>query len=133
MRQPGSGQTPEQSRRHQRQAVVGAADTRRRLRWAVLLPALISAVFAATAVLAPAPDPLGPPDAWADDSMFSWAPVADATSYVVVSSLGGRTTQRVVPCCSMKLPGIEATASHFVRVNRAGGRWAQAGRRYGGH
>jgi len=76
----------------------------------------------------PQQNPLAAPAAWTDQSTLSWTPVADATSYVVVSNLGGRITQHVVTCCSWTMDGLEATASHFVRANRPGSKWTRAGR-----
>jgi hypothetical protein len=128
MQNPGRGQAPEQSRRHQRPAVVGAARARRRFRPGALLAALgCGALVAATVAALPQEDPLAAPAAWSDQTTLSWTPVADATSYVVVSNIGGRITQHVVSCCSWTMDGLEATASHFVRANRPGSRWTRAG------
>ena len=130
MRNPGRGLAPEQSRRHQRQAVVGAASARRRFRPVGLLAALACGAFVAAAVTVPGQDPLAAPDAWTDGDTLGWAQVGDADSYVVVSDLGGRTTQRVITCCSVKLEGVAVTATYFVRTNRPGSKWTRAGRRH---
>lgn len=128
MQNPGRGQAPEQSRRHQRPAVVGAARARRRFRPGALLAALgCGALVAATVAVLPQEDPLAAPAAWTDQTTLSWTPVANATSYVVVSNIGGRITQHVVTCCSWTMDGLEATASHFVRANRPGSKWTRAG------
>ncbi len=130
MDNPGRGLAPEQSRRHQRQAVVGAASARRRFRPVGLLAAIACGALLAAVVTVPGQDPLAAPDAWTDGDTLGWAPVTDAETYVVVADIGGRTTQRVMTCCSFTMEGVAKTAAYYVRANRPGSKWTRAGHRH---
>jgi hypothetical protein len=90
--------------------------------------------LAAAAVTVPAPaatdSPLAVPDTWADDSTLSWTPVRNARSYVILADAGGRVSQQVAACCSIRTGArTAASTTYYVRSDVLGSRWTRIWKR----